>query len=261
MDELMKFEESDKIFQAIKKTAHFNKWASKPDDLMLIICKALQIGMNVFDAINGGLYAVRGKIEMPSRSMNAIIRAKGHSVTIVESSTTKCVLKGVRSNNKDASTASFTIEEAKLAGLTNNDPWKKYPADMLFARALTRLARQMFADVITDCYIEGELSDPIMPPINEELIQLQEKSPQLAIEQKPNEDSIKDVPRGTNNELMNEAQAGYLNSLIGDNAEIASYIREVATRMGAKSFLEVKAKHFESFEKQINKLIKEKAAK
>jgi hypothetical protein len=38
--------------------------------------------------------------------------------------------------------SSFTIEEAKTAGLTGKDNWKKYPSDMLFARAISRGAKR-----------------------------------------------------------------------------------------------------------------------
>ena len=38
--------------------------------------------------------------------------------------------------------AGFTMAEALAAGLTGKDNWKKYPSDMLFARAISRGARR-----------------------------------------------------------------------------------------------------------------------
>jgi hypothetical protein len=55
--------------------------------------------------------------------------------------------------------ASFTIEDARAAGLANRDVWKAYTEDMLFSRALSRLARRLFSDCIQNCYIEGEIRD------------------------------------------------------------------------------------------------------
>jgi hypothetical protein len=38
--------------------------------------------------------------------------------------------------------SSFTIQEAQEAGLLGKDNWKKYPSDMLFARAISRGAKR-----------------------------------------------------------------------------------------------------------------------
>ena len=54
------------------------------------------------------------------------------------------------------------MEEAKRAGLVKQStPWVTFPRDMLYARALSRLARQLFPDIIGNCYVEGEIAlDP-----------------------------------------------------------------------------------------------------
>jgi len=48
---------------------------------------------------------------------------------------------------QDEGAATFTIEEAKTAGLAGKDNWKGYPSDMLFARALTRAQRRYAPDI------------------------------------------------------------------------------------------------------------------
>jgi len=69
-----------------------------------------------------------------------------------------CILHGKRADNGDTWTESFSIQEAKSAGLyRQGGPWSKFPKDMLFARALSRLARQLFPDVIKGVYVEGEI--------------------------------------------------------------------------------------------------------
>ena len=53
---------------------------------------------------------------------------------------------------------SYTIEEAKQAGLLGKDSWKNYPAAMLRARAVSIVARAVFPDSIMGCsYIHEEL--------------------------------------------------------------------------------------------------------
>src|ERR1044072_1767548 len=59
--------------------------------------------------------------------------------------------------------SSFTIEEASRAGLIRDGgAWRKTPSDMLFARALSRIGRRLFADCIGGFYIEGELQETIL---------------------------------------------------------------------------------------------------
>ena len=67
-----------------------------------------------------------------------------------------CILHGKRADNGDTWTEYFSIDDAKKAGLYRGQ-WLKYPKDMLFARALSRLARQLFPDVIKGCYVQGEI--------------------------------------------------------------------------------------------------------
>ena len=91
--------------------------------------------------------------------MNQLIRAAGHSIKKdPKSDESICILHGKRGDNGDDWMASFSMAEAKRACLvTPSNVWSKYPSDMLFARALSRLARQLFPDVIKGCYTEGEI--------------------------------------------------------------------------------------------------------
>lgn len=53
----------------------------------------------------------------------------------------QCVLVWYESG-KPVGESGFTIAEAQTAGLAGKDNWKKYPSDMLFARAISRGARR-----------------------------------------------------------------------------------------------------------------------
>ncbi len=122
-----------------------------------IVAKAFAVGMNPIDALNGGMYYVKDKVELSAASMNQLIRKHKHRVQKdARSDETVCILHGKRADTGDEWTASFSIEEAKAAGIYKG-AWLTYPQDMLFARALTRLARQLFPDVIKGCYIQGEI--------------------------------------------------------------------------------------------------------
>ncbi len=121
-----------------------------PQDIILLLTHAQQLGINELEAINGSLYVIQGKVGMSATFMNRLIRKRGHSITQLQSKNGgECILRGRRADNGDVMIVSFTFEEAKRSGLVRQGgSWEKYASDMLFARCLSRLARRLFPDVI-----------------------------------------------------------------------------------------------------------------
>jgi hypothetical protein len=127
--------------------------------IFMVLLAARELNIGPMSALNGGIWNINGKIEISARLMSSMIRKAGHSMTVKECNSTTCTLEGKRADNGDTFSATFTIQEASKAGLTNRDVWKKWTEDMLYARAMSRLARRLFADVIGNAYVEGELRD------------------------------------------------------------------------------------------------------
>jgi len=172
---------TQKLCDLLMKTPHYAKLGV--EGVFAVVETAKSLGVDPRQALGGGLYYVRGKVEMSARMMNALIRSKKHSVTRDKRSDEKiCILHGKRTDTGDTWTESFSIDDAQRAGLMGSAVWKTYPKDMLFARALSRLARQLFPDIIGNCYVEGEIA--FDPGINEgeiaELPQIEAPLPQNA---------------------------------------------------------------------------------
>lgn len=126
--------------------------------VMMIMLAARELGIPCMQALNGGLNIIQGKVEISARMMNALIRKAGHQITVKEISDEGCTLVGKRCDTGEVQTCSFTMEDAKRANLIRpGSGWTKFPSDMCFARALSRLARQLFSDVIGIGYVEGEI--------------------------------------------------------------------------------------------------------
>jgi hypothetical protein len=128
--------------------------------ILMILLAARELGIKPMMALNGGLWNIQGRIEISARLMNSMIRRAGHSIVVKEINTHRCVLEGKRADTGDTFITQFTIEEAQRAGLTSRDVWRKYTEDMLYARAMSRLARRLFSDVIGTAYVEGEIGEP-----------------------------------------------------------------------------------------------------
>ncbi len=126
--------------------------------IMMILLAAKELGVGPCQALNGGIWSIQGKVEISARLMNGLIRRAGHSIKVIRSDDTHCTLLGTRSDG-DSFETSFTMADAEKAGLANGNVWKKYPSDMLYNRCMSRLARRLFSDVISECYVEGEISE------------------------------------------------------------------------------------------------------
>jgi hypothetical protein len=142
--------------------------------VMMIMLAAREYGIGPAQALNGGLHIIEGKVELSARMMGALIRRAGHTLQPKECTNEVCTIFGRRRDTGEELTNTYTIEDAAAAGLIKEKGgWKKNPKDMLFARCLSQLARQLFQDVIGIGYIEGEISGTApeieKPPIAESL--------------------------------------------------------------------------------------------
>lgn len=166
VDYLAEFQKTKELCKQLMQTSHYSKLQEVGVFAIVEAAKSLNIDPRL--ALGGGLYFVKGKVEMSSRMMAALIRKNKHSITRdPKSDDTVCILHGKRSDTGDTWTESFSMDEASKAGISGNDVWKKFPRDMLYARALSRLARQLFPDVIGNCYVEGEIA--LDPSIKDEM--------------------------------------------------------------------------------------------
>jgi hypothetical protein len=175
------------VFQVLATHASNSKLYKNYGDesgIMITILAARELGISPMLALNGGLQLINGKMEISARLMNALMRRNGISITIKESTELACTVIGKRSDSGDSITSTYRIEEAQKAGLIKaGGGWMKNPKDMLFARAISRLARQLAPDIIGGCYIEGEIraveTEILMPEIPHETIEGEESEEAL----------------------------------------------------------------------------------
>ncbi len=163
---LTQIEDTRKICESLMKTPHYSKLGS--EGIYAVVSKAQALGMNPIDALNGSLYYVNGRVGMSAEAMASRMRKAGHSIMMDERSTpTCCVLRGKRGDNGDTWITSFSIEDAKKAGIYNErGPWGKYPSDMCYNRAISKMFRQLTPDLSLGIgYTSDELKDI---PVQEE---------------------------------------------------------------------------------------------
>ena len=131
----------------------------KREDVLAAFIRAADLGLPPFTGI-GQMHVISGKVGISAELMRALILRAGHELHIAEATESRCVIRGRRSGWTDWTSASFTMQEAVKAGYTRKNPnYTSSPTDMLLARATTRLARMVFADVIAGLRSSEELAD------------------------------------------------------------------------------------------------------
>ncbi len=136
--------------------------------IVAVFLASRELGIPPMQALNGGLYIVQGRVQLSSQMMNLMIRRKGHSIKKKIGNNEVCHLVGTRVDNGDSMESIFTMEMATKAGLTKNPVWKSHPARMLFNRALSNLAKDLFADCIGNALVEGEMESIDVTPTEPE---------------------------------------------------------------------------------------------
>ncbi len=135
------------------------KLRNKPHDVLAIVMAGRELGLPPWASIRL-LNVIEGKPVLTADGMVAVARGSGKCVSfdMIESTDKIATFETVRHGGKPQR-MSFTIEEAKTAGLTNKDNWKKHSAAMLRARAQAALCRVVYQDVLAGVYSDDEAAD------------------------------------------------------------------------------------------------------
>lgn len=118
----------------------------------------------------GVTHVIEGKPGISAEAMRSLILQAGHELAFPKRTATECVMRGRRKGSAEWTETSFTLAEAAAIKfrtkegwkpLTTKANWQNFPADMLLARATTRLARMLFPDVIHGMRSAEELADMV----------------------------------------------------------------------------------------------------
>ena len=142
-------------------------YRGKPESMLAAVLYGRESGLGPMTSLQM-VDMIDGKPSMSAELMVSLVRRAGHSLTATELSPTSCTVKGQRVDSGDAMTFTFTIEDAAHAGLTDKKggAWTKYPAAMLWARAVAQLIRMLFPDVLISMhnYTADELGVEVAEP-------------------------------------------------------------------------------------------------
>ena len=134
------FSELQRQAKALFASGYFTDAKSEAQAIVKVMAGS-ELGLPAFASMTG-IHIIQGKPTLGSNVIATLVKNDPrYDFKIKQCDNTVCVL-GWYENGEDVGESSFTYDEAKTAGLTGKDNWKKYTSDMLFARAISRGARR-----------------------------------------------------------------------------------------------------------------------
>jgi len=105
-----------------------------------------ELGFGAFASMTG-VAVIQGKPVIGANLLAAAVKQTGkYNYRVTEHTAEVCRIKFLE-GNQEVGVSSFTMDDAKAAGLATKDNWKKYPRNMLFARAIANGQKWYAPDV------------------------------------------------------------------------------------------------------------------
>jgi len=173
------FEETKEMARTYAKSALLPaELRGKPQDVFVTLMAGRELGLQPMASLRM-IHVIDGKPILSADAMAGVVISSGQCEYFrsVKSDGLIATYETKR-RGQEPQRMSFTLEEAKLAGLLNRGPksnWAKYPSAMLRARAKAALARDVYPDVLAGVYEPGEAME--FTPLNrieKEIAQVEE---------------------------------------------------------------------------------------
>ena len=134
------FDTMQRAAVVLVESGFFKDVQSKAQAIVKVMAGA-ELGLPPFASMTG-IAIIQGKPVLGANLIATLVKNDPrYDYRPVEHTDTSCVIEW-REKGKVVGQSAFTWEEATRAGLTGKDNWRKYPSDMLFARAISRGARR-----------------------------------------------------------------------------------------------------------------------
>jgi hypothetical protein len=138
-----------------------------PADVMAIVMAGAELGLAPMQAIRA-LVLIKGKPTLSADAMGALVKSRRdvcQYLVVKHSDGQRATYETQRIGDPSPTVMGFTIEEARAANLTG-DNWKRFPAAMLRARALSAICRAVYPDLLLGVYDPDELTEArdVTPP-------------------------------------------------------------------------------------------------
>ena len=129
-----------------------------PNDAMLIIIQGAELGLAPMQSLRN-IHVIKGKPSLSAKLKVALVRQLPHCeyFDCVEWTSKKATFETKRAGAREPVRKTFTIEDAKKAGLLRKGGnWEKYPDRMVWSRAASALADAEYPEILAGLYTPDE---------------------------------------------------------------------------------------------------------
>ena len=137
------FDQLQRAAIALKESGYFSDVKSKAQAIVKVMAGA-ELGLPPFASMTG-IHIIQGKPVLGANVLATLVKNDpryDYKIITDAVDQEKEMFLEWSENGKKVGIVGFTMAEAKVAGLNSKDNWKRYPSDMLFARAISRGARR-----------------------------------------------------------------------------------------------------------------------
>jgi len=149
MGEIIKLEEVQNLSKVFVESKLFKDVADVAKASVKIIAGA-SLGLEAFQSMQG-IDIIQGKLVINASTQASMVKKSGkYDYRIIEHTNKMCKLEFLEKKDgkfEKIGDSSFSLDDARLAGLAAKDSWLKYPKNMLFARAFSNGVKWYCPDV------------------------------------------------------------------------------------------------------------------
>jgi hypothetical protein len=146
-----------------------------PQDAFLRMLTGLELGLGMAQSLRG-VYVINNRPSLDASLMTGVCLSHPdlcEYFQLVESTAERATYVTKRRGAPKEVTMTYTIDEARKADLVGKDTWKKFPANMLRARASSNLARAVYPDLLNGLYTPDEAEDIPPEPMRAQVVSSQ----------------------------------------------------------------------------------------
>ena len=154
------------LAERLHKAGVFGAEVTSADKAFAVLLKGHELGFTPMAAA-GSIAIIKGKVSLSADATIALCKRSPACLylRLVESSEEVATYETQRHGDPSPTSLSYTIAQAKTAGLTGSQTWRAHAPAMLRARCGAAIARAVYPDLVAGIYdpdevAEGERSEP-----------------------------------------------------------------------------------------------------
>ena len=148
------------LAERLHKAGVFGQEVTSSDKAFVVLLKGHELGFTPM-ASAGSIAIIKGKVSLSADATIALCKRSPACLylRLVESTEEVATYETQRHGDPSPTALSYTIAQAKTAGLTGSQTWRAHAPAMLRARCGAAIARAVYPDLVAGIYDPDEVAE------------------------------------------------------------------------------------------------------